>query len=90
MVNKAPRCVRNFWVELEVDGKKTKVKTGPRSSSGGIYLQIYMRNKGHVEKVLEIIGTKIDRKILSLSIKNIDDGVKRGSSRADFTIVSET
>ena len=40
-----PQNVRNFWIELEVDGKKTKVATGPRSKDGEFYLSISMRNE---------------------------------------------
>lgn len=43
-----PRITRNFWLTLDVDGKKTKIATGPRSSGGGFYLDIQVREKGAI------------------------------------------
>jgi hypothetical protein len=43
-----PRNVRNFWITLDVDGKKERVATGPRSSGGGFELQILMRERGEI------------------------------------------
>lgn len=44
-----PRNVRNFWLELAVDGKRTDVATGPRSADGGFELTLRQRNHGTVE-----------------------------------------
>jgi hypothetical protein len=41
-----PRIVRNFFVELDVDGRASSVSTGPRSGNGGIHAKFYMREKG--------------------------------------------
>lgn len=43
-----PRNVRNFWLELEVDGRKAKVATGPRRSDGGFRLTILIRKDGNI------------------------------------------
>jgi hypothetical protein len=43
-----PRVVRNFWVDLTVDGKKTSVGTGPRSRSGGFRCQVLQRADGEI------------------------------------------
>lgn len=44
-----PRNVRNFWVELEVDGRKQRaMATGPRNADGGFSLRIYQRDNGQV------------------------------------------
>lgn len=53
-----PRCVRNFWIELEVDGKKERIATGPRSSGGGFRLTIKMRVGGEIEEVATLTGQK--------------------------------
>ncbi len=42
------RNVRNFWVALEVDGKKEDVGTGPRSRDGGFFCKIKQRRNGSV------------------------------------------
>lgn len=52
-----PRNVRNFWIELEIDGRKTKVATGPRSRDGGFNLKVLMREKGQIsEKEFRLTG----------------------------------
>jgi hypothetical protein len=51
-----PRNVRNFWLELTVDGKKTRMATGPVRKDGGFDLVIKMRDKGQVLDVGEIFG----------------------------------
>jgi hypothetical protein len=56
----APRCVRNFWIELDVDGKKERIATGPRARSGGFIMYIKMRNRGDVEKVLTLYGREVN------------------------------
>jgi hypothetical protein len=53
----SPRNVRNFWLELEVDGKKTRVATGPRGKTGGFKLTIYIRDDGSVGGPVRIYGT---------------------------------
>lgn len=43
-----PRNVRNFWVRVNVDGKKTPVATGPRRRDGGFSCNIQMRSDGDI------------------------------------------
>ena len=51
-----PKNVRNFWIELVVDGKKTKVATGPRSKSGGFSLTVKQRDLGGIRTAVEVVG----------------------------------
>jgi hypothetical protein len=51
-----PRNVRNFWVELSVDGAKSRVETGPRNKDGGFHMVILMRDDGGIERVVDIEG----------------------------------
>lgn len=51
-----PRNVRNFWLDLRVDGKSMAVQTGPRHKDGGFKLLIYMRDRGAVQYGLSIVG----------------------------------
>lgn len=51
-----PRNVRNFWIELDVDGRKTKISTGPVRKDGGFRLKIFQRNLGRVMEVVNISG----------------------------------
>lgn len=52
-----PRSVRNFWIELNVDGRTSRVETGPVSKDGGFSLSILVRNEGSIlEKHMEVQG----------------------------------
>ena len=51
-----PRNVRNFWIEAEVDGRKTPIAFGPQGGDGGFRLTIFMRNEGEVEEVAHVEG----------------------------------
>jgi len=62
----APRNVRNFWLELEVDGKKTKVATGPVRKDGGFVLTVKQRNIGSVMYSGELVGQANAKGELSL------------------------
>lgn len=60
-----PRNVRNWWIELEVDGKKTKIGAGPRRKDGGFTLRIHQRNRGGVVKnVVRIDGDVVNEERL--------------------------
>lgn len=52
-----PRNASNFWIELDVDGRKNVVATGPRSKDGGFSMTIYMRGEGGVEIAARIYGS---------------------------------
>lgn len=42
------RNVRNFWIELEVDGRANVVAAGPAGKDGGFKLRIRVRDAGEV------------------------------------------
>jgi len=52
-----PRNVRNFWIDLDVDGRDSRVGTGPRGKSGGFFANIYIRNQGRVERAFCVSGS---------------------------------
>ena len=37
-------AVRNFWVEAEIDGRKTKLSGGPARADGGMRVRFLMRD----------------------------------------------
>lgn len=51
-----PRNVRNFWIELAVDGKRTHIATGPVSKTGGFTLAVKQRHDGGIVKAVEMCG----------------------------------
>lgn len=72
-----PRNVRNFWIEAEVDGRKTPIKFGPTGKDGGFHLIVYIRNQGEAEKIAGIEGdTSRDGKRLILWVNCGDQEIK--------------
>lgn len=52
-----PRCVRNFWLDAQIDGRRSRFASGPRPKDGGFTLDIYMRDRGSVpEEPLRVHG----------------------------------
>ena len=49
-------AVRNFWVELDIDGRMTQIVGGPRSRNGGFNLIVYMRNDGGIIQAVTLRG----------------------------------
>lgn len=61
-----PRNVRNFWLELEVSGKRTRVATGPVAKEGGFDLTIKIRRNGEVHEAGYILGRADEHGALSV------------------------
>ncbi len=55
-----PKNVRNFWLNLTVDGKKEPVATGPRGAEGGFVLNVYQRDQGEVADAGQLQGDYVD------------------------------
>lgn len=72
-----PRNVRNFWIEASVDGRRSDISTGPRSSGGGFSCTIYVREEGSIsDKKLRIGGQCVNGKnILSVELSD-GSGIK--------------
>lgn len=63
-----PRNVRNFWITLDVDGKKSKVATGPRNRNGGFECIIKMRSEGQIFEEDIVIQGIVRNGLLTLNI----------------------
>lgn len=59
-----PRNVRNFWIELDVDGRGNMVKTGPRRKDGGFDCQFFIRDLGEVKRSIAVIGRVHGEKLM--------------------------
>ena len=46
--------MRNFYIEAEIDGRKTVLSGGPASKTGGMYITIYQRKNGEKVEAVEI------------------------------------
>jgi len=51
-----PRNVRNFWIEIDVDGRKTRVALGPQGIKGGFKARVFVRDQGIVSKAGTMVG----------------------------------
>lgn len=51
-----PRNVRNFWIEVNVDGRKSRIATGPIRKDGGFQIVIKQRDRGGVVDSFEVTG----------------------------------
>jgi hypothetical protein len=51
-----PRNVRNFWVELSIDGRENNLSGGPAAKDGGIGGRILIRQNGEVATAVSITG----------------------------------
>jgi len=71
-----PRNVRNFWVEAEVEGRKSKIAFGPQGKEDGFRLTVYIRNKGEVEEVAHVEGASIEGRTLMLWVDCAGEEVK--------------
>lgn len=49
-------ATRNFWVEANIEGRKTVLKGGPRAKDGGFVMRIYMRVCGEIQPAMLIVG----------------------------------
>ncbi len=47
-------AVRNFYVEADIDGRKTMLGGGPRAENGGMDVTIYQRNEGRIMTAIRI------------------------------------
>jgi hypothetical protein len=68
-----PRNVRNFWIEINVDGASKTIATGPRNANGGFSMTIYQRDKGTVSKALRVDGRVNSRGELVLTAGSSTD-----------------
>jgi hypothetical protein len=68
------RNVRNFWIELDVDGKQTRVECGPQAKNGGFQLKVYIRDEGESVKAMYLQGIALNDggKLLLMAASNYD------------------
>ena len=53
-------AVRNFWVDVTVDGRETVLSGGPRAKDGGMVTRFYIRNAGESYHALTVQCDMID------------------------------
>ena len=68
-------AVRNFWIEVEIDGRKTKLTGGPTGKNGGMVIVLYQRQEGKIIQPIRIhcdtlTDTKTGEISLCMSVHN--------------------
>lgn len=71
-----PRNVRNFWIELEVDGKKSRIATGPVRKDGGFRMTIKQRSSGRIIRAVDLCGRIDSNGLLRLGIVGPDSSMQ--------------
>ena len=63
-----PRIVRNFWIDLQVDGRNTKIGTGPRRKDGGFSLDVKQNDDGGIVDAVSVRGYVNREGVLTLTV----------------------
>ena len=61
---KQPRNVRPSFAEIQVDGRKSVIRTGPKAKDGRMIVTFYVRHKGKVERQYQIKFVPKDGKLI--------------------------
>lgn len=77
-----PRNVRNFWLDVNIDGQATRLSGGPQAKDGGFDLTIKMRDNGGIIEAVDILGRANADGRLTLT-------VRRQSDSAELTVIRE-
>lgn len=64
------RVVRNFWVTVDVDGRRGEIATGPRASSGGFQVRVQQRHNGEAIDAIAIDGSVDSSGALLLEVRD--------------------
>lgn len=51
-----PRNVRNFWIEADIDGRRSPFAAGPVRKDGGFRLTVYQRQDGNIITAAHVRG----------------------------------
>lgn len=57
-------AIRNFWLDVNIDGRKTNLEGGPRSRFGGFLARINQRDRGSITTPIEIEGIEDDGELV--------------------------
>jgi hypothetical protein len=76
-------AMRNFWIEADVDGRKTRLMGGPRSKDGGFKLTVYMRDDGDSVIAAHVRGTEVDGRLFLSAYPDSDVTSEHTESRLE-------
>jgi hypothetical protein len=79
-------AVRNFYLEADVEGRKTKLRGGPARKDGSMTVTLTQRDEGSIKDTVEIIClTRADGTLMT-TVHQI--GPKPGERRLLTTILT--
>lgn len=58
-------AVRNFWLDAQIDGRKTELSGGPASKDGGMYIVIKQRKEGGIVTAFKVRCYEVDGELVS-------------------------
>lgn len=68
-----PRNVRNYWINVQVDGKGKPIEAGPKAAGGGFRVSVLLRHEGSISPIsLEVTGQAYSNGKLQL-IARVDE-----------------
>ena len=77
-------ATRNFWVEVDVDGRKTKFKGGPANKQGGMSITLYQRDNNNIIKPIVINCIAFtDEETGEITLKTFVNNNMHNDDRAD-------
>ena len=70
---KQPRNVRPSFVEIQVEGRKNIIRSGPRAKNGKMFISIYCRVRGEAKRAYTISLIPKEGKLEVEGINLMDD-----------------
>ena len=58
-------AVRNFWVDADIDGRKTELAGGPASKEGGMRITIKQRDEGGIVTAFKVYCYEVDGELIT-------------------------
>lgn len=68
-----PKPKKNFYIEANIDGRKSKLKGGPQAKDGGFDMSVKILQKGEIKTAIMITGSADEDGDLLLEITNFQE-----------------
>jgi hypothetical protein len=78
-----PRVTRNFWIVVDIDGRRTRLEGGPQGRSGEFTATIYIRDNGSVLRAVALSGRAMSDGTLTISAAPAGDVAHSQTGRVE-------
>ena len=65
-------AIRNFWIRSEIEGRKTLLAGGPRSRTGEMATDLFVKENGEIYQALRISCIPQENGTLRIRVYNAD------------------